>query len=777
MERYPALKLFLFFMLGILAASAFSIPFVFSAILLGLSFLLTFWKRGAGIKISYLSCLLALILSGYISYQARHLSFSSELEHKTDQSMIMRIVSEPRRTEGGWRFLARATAVLSDSIWRPADFKAMAYAASDAGSSPSYGDILMVSGLWRQAAERRNPGGFDYRQYLEHQEVSGILNIKSFRLISHTSGNIVMSGIVIPLRQWVRGALTRYLEGDQASLMAGLLLGERYNLSFKVREAFSNTGTAHVLAVSGLHAALMAFIIFLMLRMFQFPKKAASLGTILGLLLYTLLAGASPSIVRSSIMVGAVMLGGLFERKGSGLNMLGLAGLLILAFWPDAVFDVGFQLSFSATAGILIMTRPLEKHLFKITGSNNIRRWLLTPLAVSLAAQVFTAPFMAWHFHRIPMISLAANLIVVPLTSLILALGLSLVLFNVIGTWATWPVAASAYLGIKSLLGAVDLFDRLRFGTIIWPSLNLVQLLLYGGLLTLPFIWKRGGKHRLALITAIMASASIIVWQQALAMSPSLRISFLDVGQGDCALVEMPNGKKYLIDAGLYTPNRDSGRDIILPVLRAKGITKLDAVLISHSDADHCGGLSYLVERMQIDRLIISDHPSDQKLFNQALAMARTRGIPVVNIAGYDTLCGVWPVRGFLYSREDSISNGNESSLVLCLQYGTDRFLFPGDMGPELGEILHKKGLFSNCRVVKVPHHGARPNNQIFFVDRLRPELAVISVGENNRFGHPSQEALDNYANCGSKILRTDLCGAVMVESDGEKVKYTSMIK
>ncbi|HBZ86202.1 MAG TPA: DNA internalization-related competence protein ComEC/Rec2 [Candidatus Edwardsbacteria bacterium] len=777
MDRYPALKIFIILLLGVLAASAFRIPFIFSGLLAAAALLLVWAGHRFGIKTVAPGLSLTLLAAGLASYQTRHSTVPPHWAHGSQQILLAKIISEPRRTDRGWRFVSRTIARRSGGSWQPADRKVMTYIGSPEESRPEYGDVLTVEGIWRKAAERRNPGGCDYRRYLERQEVSGIFTASRHRIISHSRGNIVVSGLIIPLRRYVRVTIERYLGGDPGSLLAGLLLGERYNLSRPVREAFSDTGTAHVLAVSGLHAALMAFIIFIILRLLQLPKRAASLGTAAGLAIYTLLAGASPSIVRSSIMVGAVLLGGLFERRGNGLNMLGLAGLLILAFWPDAAWDIGFQLSFAATAGILILTRPIESLLFRTWGSALARKWILTPLAVSLAAQIFTAPLLAWYFHRIPLISLVANLVVVPLTGLILALALAMVLLNLLGGWVSWPIAASAYLFSKIMLESVSFFSRLKLGTINWPTVSWPQLALYAGICLLPFLWRRAGKPRLAAISVVMAAAAVLVWQQALARPAGLRVTFLDVGQGDCALVEMPNGARYLIDAGLCTPTRDSGRDVILPFLRARGITRLDNVVISHSDADHCGGLSYLLDHLDIRNLVISDHPSSQPMFNRALEQARTGNVPLQAVSGYDTLCGIWPARGFLYSREDLTPNGNESSLILYLQYGRTNILFVGDMGPELEDILLQKGLLGRCRVLKVPHHGARPNNPEELAEIIRPELAVISVGEDNRFGHPAREAVENYTAIGSTVYRTDLCGAVIMESDGENITCKSMIE
>lgn len=776
MERYPALKLALVFLSGILSASALGIPFALVATLTGASALASLFALRYRLRSGDVLLYLAVLSAGAACYQAKHHRSTPEWPAGSSRTLALEIISEPRETERGWRFPVRVAAEYDGKRWLKAGGKLMAYAGPE-GAGLGYGNRLVASGEWGRASGQRNPGGFDYQSYLEHQEVSGIIRISEFKLLDRSGGNPLTSGLVIPLRRYLRNTIGHYLDGDQASLLSGLLLGERHRLSPAVREAFSDTGTTHVLAVSGLHAGLMALIIFVILRILRLPKRAASLGTVAGLAVYTLAAGAGPSIVRSSIMAGMILLGGLWERQGNGLNMLGLAGLLILSFWPDAAFDLGFQLSFSATAGILILTKPLESFLFRLPSPGWAKKWLFTPLAVSMAAQIFTAPFLAWHFHRVPLISLVANLLVVPLTGLVLALGLALAILHPLGGWLAWPLAASAWLASSAMLGLVSFFGSLKVGTVAWPTVTAPQMMIYLGLLTLPFLWGRAGKPRLAIIALVMLGANLLVWQKALAGPPGLKVIFMDVGQGDCSLVELPNGSRLLIDAGMKSPGRDSGRQVIIPFLRSRGISRLDGVIISHGDADHCGGLEYLASRIKIDRLWVGGHPARQDVFRRAMAAVASSGIRVDTIKGYDTLEGIWPARGFVYSREDSVEDGNESSLILYLQYGHTSLLFPGDMGPELEEILLHQGLMKDCRVLKVPHHGARSNNPAWLVERLRPQLAVISVGGNNRFGHPAPEALENYAACGAKIFRTDRNGAVMMESDGEDIHYSCMIE
>ncbi|HBE73182.1 MAG TPA: DNA internalization-related competence protein ComEC/Rec2 [candidate division Zixibacteria bacterium] len=780
MDRYPAVRLFLSLAAGILIGDSVDIPVLFSALgLASAAAAAAIWGRS---RAGGWLWLLVLSWSGCLWHGVRVRAAEAPVSPGR-QSALMLVSGEPRLSNNRWIFTGSVEAVGNASGgWSPAGFKASVYLPADLGLEPGYGDRMRVEGDWRLAGPSRNPGGFDYRQYLEHQEVAGILASRQAALVGRTGGNQIMAGLIIPARKHVRSAVSRYLEGDEAALLLGLLLGERHLLSDRVKDAFSGTGTTHVLAVSGLHVALVALILFTMLRVARVPRRASYLAAMAGLALYAALTGGSASIVRAAIMSCAVMLGMLFERQGSGLNMLGLSGMLILSFWPQAIFTVGFQLSFAATFGILTMTGPVQNLLFKLTGSRAVRHWVLTPLAVSAAAQLATTPFLAWHFHRVPLVSLAANLVVVPLAGMVLAQGIAMSLAALISHHLAALLAASAYGASWLLLKSVDLFAGLGAASVSWPRPDQAQIAVYALGALLLFNWSRPGRWRMAAIGACLALANLIVWRQALAAPPRLEVHYLDVGQGDAAVIVFPNGRVLAIDAGMGGPGfsggggYDYGRRVVVPFLRYRGIGRIDRMLITHADADHCGGLRSVLELAGVKRLTVTHHHSGKKLYREALETAVRKGVRLDSLCGYDTLDGIWPARGFLYSRPDTMENGNETSLVCYIEYGRHSYFFTGDMGPELEGHLFRQGLLPSCTVLKVPHHGARHNNGPKLARLLGPEAAVFSAGEFNRFGHPHPQALENYSNVGASLYRTDLCGAVTVTSDGERYQVGTML-
>ncbi|MBI4725796.1 DNA internalization-related competence protein ComEC/Rec2 [candidate division TA06 bacterium] len=647
----------------------------------------------------------------------------------------------------------------------------MARSGADPEHIPRYGELLLVQGSFSLLPQKRNPGGFDYRAYLDRSEVRGALNLEHVKLLQTGRGDWLTSKVVIPARQYIRSLADKFLQGDEAALLLGLTLGERSGLSARVQEAFSNTGTTHVLAVSGLHVVLVAFILFLAFRIVRVSRRWAAIGTCAGLVFYTLLTGSPPSIVRATIMAVAVLLGGMFERQGNGLNMLGLAGLLILFFWPQSLFDVGFQLSFAATAGILAVTRPIQNQLYKITENEVLREWLLLPLAVSLAAQIFTAPFLAYHFHKIPTISLLANLVVVPATNLLLALGLLMAILYPLGNLVAWPLAASAYAASWVSLKSVELFNMIKFSVIVWPRPDLSQILIYSIALIIIFNYNKIKRIRFVIIIFLLAVLNVFVWAKTFVTDDKLKVTFLDVGHGDAAFIQFPNGRTMLIDAGPSQEKYDSGQRIIHPFLKYLGQSTIDLAIITHGDADHVGGFSYLLSRVKIKKLMISGHQSEQSLFVLAMEAAVKSKTDIDTLWGYDTLSGIAPVRGFVFCQRDSAAVGNEASIVCFIQYGQKSFLFTGDMGPQLADTLYSKGLLPKCTVLKVPHHGSHINNSPAVIRAISPELAVIQVGQNNRFGHPSPEVVEGYKAVGSVIYRTDEQGAIVMETDGRKLE------
>lgn len=783
MDRYPAVRLFLALAAGIAIGGSVAVPVLFFALGLALAAaaaVLFMGRRGGS-----WAWLLALAMSGALWHGARSLDAESPVAPGR-QKMTARVAGEPKLSGRRWVFTAAVEEYEDDpGGWSPAGFKASIYLPGHLGIEPEHGDRLLLSGDWRQAGTARNPGGFDYRLYLERQEVAGILSVAEAEKLGQSSGNHLMSGLIITARRRVRSAVAGLMQGDEAALLLGLLLGERIHLSDRVKDAFSGTGTAHVLAVSGLHVALVAMILFSMLRVARVPRRASYPAAMAGLAFYALLAGGSASIVRAAIMSCAVMLGMLFERRGSGLNMLGLSGIIILAFWPQAIFTVGFQLSFAATFGILTMTSPLQGLLFRLTGNARLRGWLLTPLAVSAAAQLATTPFLAWHFHRVPLVSLAANIVVVPLAGLVLAQGIAMSLASLVSGHLAGPLAASAYGSAWLLLKSVDAFAGLGAVSIAWARPDWLQVAAYFSLLSLVFAWSRLGRWRPAVLALMLLSANAVVWRQALAGPRPLEVHFLDVGQGDAAVVRFPNGKVLAIDAGMggtaHVPGGgasayDYGRRVVAPFLRYRGVGRIDRMLITHADADHCGGLRSVLELAGARRLTVTHHPCGKRLYLEALETAVRLGVRVDSLRGYDTLDGIWPARGFVYGRPDTVENGNESSIICYIEYGAHSFLFTGDMGPELEGHMLRQGLLPRCTVLKVPHHGARHNNGSKLARLLDPEAAVFSAGEFNRFGHPSPQALENYSKIGARTYRTDLYGAVTVTSDGAEYRVSAML-
>lgn len=778
MERYPALRLACMFGVGILIATAVSVPFVFPALLLaGLA--LCAFELAAKKPLDRAGLSLLVIGLGAFSLWIHANLTQCSWEQGRRYAAVIDVVSEPRRTETGWRFLARVRGDARDAGggWQVTarDFTVLARLPEDPDWAPRYGDRAWAGGEFVLAPVQRNPGNFNYRDYLDHNEVSGIFRVDQAQLLSAGHGHSVINGIILPARRHVRAVIAQYLRGDEAALLSGLALGERNDLSKRVLEAFSNTGTTHVLAVSGLHVVLAAFIIYMLLRLLQTPKRWAGAGTIAGLSFYTLLTGAAPSITRATIMASCGIVGMLFERKGSGLNSLGLAALLILSWWPQALFDAGFQLSFAATFGILALTRPVQDILFRISGNPIVRQWLLLPLAVSVAAQVATAPVIAWHFHRVPMVSLAANLVVVPLTNLLLAIGLCMSLLGALSLAVIRPLAACAWAVSWLSLRSVELFDGIKIGTIPWPRPDAVQVMLYGVLVYLAFRWRAGGQQRLTALATGLLLTGLLVWRAVAAGPPGLKVTFLDVGQGDAALIEFPNGRRMLIDTGPSTPGYDAGERAIMPFLRSKGISRLDEIMVTHSDGDHSGGLAYLLGHVWTGRLMVSGSQTEQPLYFQGLAVASASQVSIDTIRGCDTLIGISPCRGYVFGRTDSAGRGNEASLVAVIQYGAHTFFFTGDMGPELEDTLKARGLLARCTVLKVPHHGSRINSAPEIIGALRPELCVIPVGDRNRFGHPSPEVVSGYRRIGAKVLRTDHSGAIIVESDGREYSVTTM--
>jgi len=543
--------------------------------------------------------------------------------------------------------------------------------------------------------------------------------------------------------------------GPERGLVLAMVLGDRSEIDEETAERFRGAGTYHVLALSGAQVALVAGLIVAALRRLRVgPGLEASITGAL-VWFYAALVGADVPIVRAALMASAILAGRAMDLAGDAANLLGLAALVLLVARPAHAFDVGFELSFGATLGILLLVSPLTR------GAPQLPFRADLALAASLGAQVVLSPILAAQLHRLSPAALVLNLAAVPLSAAVLVAGLVVM---VVGP-AVPLLADLAWIAAFALRQTGDLGPLAR-----WLDLRVAapSVAVWGVHLAGLVQLARGSRWRGLGLLAV-SHAGILLGPAPLPADGRLHLHVLDVGQGDSLLLRSPAGRALVVDAGgSFGIDYDVGERHVAPVLWSAGVRRLDALALSHGHPDHVGGAPFLLRAFRVGEVwegpaALAD-PSWRRLdgeLREARVARRALGrghrldwdsVELV-VLGPSVRRPPWRIR-------------NEDSLVLVARLGHVSFLLPGDVQAEAEERLD----LPPSLVVKVPHHGSRSSSAPAFVGRAQPRVAVVSVGARNPFGHPHPSVLRRYDESGALVLRTDRDGEVTVATDGGRV-------
>lgn len=790
----PAMRIFLFFSAGIilqwhapcgdrviLAAAA----TVFACAV----FFLLAARRQPALQLPRDVCLvLLLLLAGMLSGAAALARFPADLLPYADRREKVRlhgvVASHPRATSDRQRCILRITRVIDGQNSAAAagtvlfSYNRSRFDSSDTLLRLQVGDAVEIRCRLRVPRPPRNPHAFDARSWMLQEGAllqASASKGSDLRLIAR--GEAAWWRLRVgELRDAVRDAITRLYPPHPAAVMTGLLLGDRSGIDAETLDDFRRSGIMHILAVSGLHAGIVLMMAFVPFERLRFPLRA---GIALAFLwVFAAVTGFAPPVTRASLMA-TLFLGGIqFQRPGSSINALAVAGVIILILDPLSLLGLSFQLSFGAVLGILLFHDRIQNSLTSLLPRmlrGKAADTVLALLSLTLSAQALTLPLLAANFGQISASGLLTNILAVPLVFVVVCCGILSVL-----TLAVW--SAPAHLFAATAGGALDLIfiasDQLAAlpgGVIDLPALPSAVLFLYVS--AIAYLAATPGRMRQKLFILALFILTAVITGSALAPSPDpqLRVTFLDVGQGDAALIEVPGSAPWLIDTGPGGARSGSGTQTILPYLRARGIARLGGLIITHPDDDHRGGAEAVLEGVRVDSAYISctwkrDGESGALY---ALMQSRTRGVRDVR-AGDRFALGS---RARLYvlspPADTDCTPSNRNSVVVLLVYGKTRFLFTGDADVEAErQMLARYDSFLHADVLKVGHHGSTTSTSPGFAVKVKPRYAVISVGRNNQFNHPRQEILTRLRLAGAQIHRTDIEGAVIFTSDGRQVSH-----
>ncbi|MDP3047714.1 MAG: ComEC/Rec2 family competence protein, partial [Chloroflexota bacterium] len=634
-----------------------------------------------------------------------------------------------------------------------------------------YGDRLDMAGRLEEPPVFED---FSYKDYLARQGVLAVIYRPQVTLLARDQANPLVA-LLLSLRDRAQELITAALPEPQAALTVGVLLGVKSALPRDFSDDLQAVGLTHIVVVSGFNLAIVAgFLQRTAAR--RLGPNGSALVAVLGVLLFTLMVGASGAVVRSAIMVSLALVAVAVGRQNDALNSLALACGLMVAWWPPQLWDVGFQLSVAATFGLIWLSPAIEKWLERLPLA------IRGNLAVALAAQAMTMPILVGNFHLVSLVSPVANLAVLWAVPFLMACGAVVALVAWIWAPAAAVVGWSAWLFATWIAEAVQRLANLPWAAAPVPRVDGAWWVAYYVLLWLAVRGRapdpgtrqaakgvrRGlaGRPRAAL--AALALAAVLTWAAVVTLPDrDVHVSFLDVGQGDAILIQTSRGQTILVDGGPSPSAVTTALGKRLPFWSRS----LDLVVLTHPNDDHLVGLVEVLRRYQVAEVLEPGLPDRAATYAQWLKTIEEKGIRRrVAEAGQrvDLGDGAWlevlgpPARTLAVANADA----NNSSVILRLVVGEVAFLLTGDVeAPGEQDLLRRQAGLTSV-VLKVPHHGSRLSMDPEFMRAVNPAVAVISVGADNRFGHPSAEALDRLK--GVAVYRTDRQGTIEVVTDGK---------
>ena len=643
---------------------------------------------------------------------------------------------------------------------------------------PVSGDSIAYAAKWFSVEPPSVPGSFDSPKWLKSQGLVGFGRLESFEVLSH---RWTFDKAFSSVRKFLKGYFSRYLSPAESGLLIGLLAGDRSSIPDTLQNGFRRAGIVHVLAISGFHIVLLSGILLLLLKATRMPHSVASALSILLMLAYAPVTGGSPAVYRAVFMFSVVQIGLLFERKADSLNSLGVALFLLTAFDPDILWNVGFQLSAAATAGIIAFGKrspftAKSERLRKSRLWKFLEKEIFGAIWITVVATISTAPFLVWSFHSLSPISILGNICVVPLVSLGMQAGIFALILPVPFIAETFCKAAGFLFRISAFL--VERISAVTLASITVGPFPVWILVLVGlGILTVSAFRKNVWARRFSLGIFLVLGGYLVWTECERKWDARWEVSVLDIGQGDCIFIRSPRGESFLVDAGVNTGKRNVARDKIIPFLQESGVWKLKGMIITHPDLDHFSGAEVLLREFPIETLWIQEcaRVTEKKEWQSVLSTAMEKKVAIQDLrrgmlfrettrqSPHRT--SSWEMR-VLHPAPFRCGETNSESVTLRLEGIGGSMLLTGDLTKEGERKILATDIPLGTDILKLGHHGSKTSSSREFLEAVNPRIAIASNGRRNKFRHPHRQVTERLDSLKIPLLNTSQKGTVKVTFD-----------
>lgn len=634
------------------------------------------------------------------------------------------------------------------------------------------GDTYKITGKLRVPFRATNPSQFDYGRYLKNFNVFTVFYADKSdcaKVEAKLSPRWAFLQGLNNIRNQIIESHSKYLKSPNLEIMGGIVFGDdAVSPPDYIKTAFKNSGLLHILAASGMNVALIYGIWFFILRRLRVPFNITVSSGIFVIIFYSLMTGLGPSVLRAMFMLIFILLGKLIDRDAHSISLLSFVALLMLIYNPAYINDVGFQLSFLVTFGLLVTAPVVFERFEKV---DKVPNWLSGAIFIPVVAQIWVAPIQMFYFNTISLYSVFANIISMPFVSVISFGGfVSSVLAMIkpisdsvcfVFDWVLNPV-------LSGLVFVSEYFSNLPHSQITTTLPSVFQIFLYYGVVLCLTLLFKNGKSKKLIVTTVCFVVVLLVSTVNLP-NRNLETIVFDVQNADAFLIKTPQGKYFIIDSGKmgYRGAKTQAQVIILEYLKDKGIKNVEALILTHFDSDHAGGAVDLLNKLNIKILYVNSLNDDSKIAKKVYLAAKARKIRIMQSENNKIMYSEPKLAIKTFSAGIKGGDDNENSVITLISSGGFDELFMGDAGVEAFEKI-KTHLPNRIEILKVGHHGAKDVVDKKMLDYINPQVAVVSTGLNN-YGHPNPYTLKLLKNKNVKTFRTDKQNALkIVESKNE---------